>query len=160
MPRPYSDDPRRRALQACDEGERPGRVAKRFRIGRASVYVWLKRRREEGRCRPKTMGGGPQPVIRDALEAALKRRVESDNDRTLAQYRDTLADETGTRVPPWTVGRALRRLQLTRKTEDRACRPSRTKPRSLRHGKTGAPSSRRSTPSVWPFARRAPPSQT
>src|SRR5512144_353182 len=100
MPRPYSDDPRRRALQACDEGERPGRVAKRFRIGRASVYVWLKRRREEGRCRPKTMGGGPQPVIRDALEAALKRRVESDNDRTRAQYRDTLADETGTRVPP------------------------------------------------------------
>src|SRR5512146_2642214 len=122
MPRPYSDDLRRRALQACDEGERPGRVAKRFRIGRASVYVWLKRRREEGRCRPKTMGGGPQPVIRDALEAALKRRVESDNDRTRAQYRDKLADETGTRVPPWTVGRALRRLQLTRKKEDRACR--------------------------------------
>src|SRR5512146_3507581 len=122
MPRPYSDDPRRRALQACDEGERPGRVAKRFRIGRASVYVWLERRREEGRCRPKTMGGGPQPVIRDALEAALKRLVESDNDRTLAQYRDKLADETGTRVPPWTVGRALRRLQLTRNTEHRACR--------------------------------------
>lgn len=115
MPRPYSDDLRRRALQACDEGEQPGRVAQRFRIGRASVYSWLKQRREEGRCRPKTMGGGPQPVIRETLEAALKRLVESDNDRTLAQYRDKLADETGTRVHPWTVGRALRRLRLTRK---------------------------------------------
>ena len=37
MPRPYSDDLRSRVLQACDEGERPGRVAQRFRIGRASV---------------------------------------------------------------------------------------------------------------------------
>ena len=64
------------------------------------------------------MGGGPQPVIRDTLEAALKRLVESDNDRTLTQYRDKLADETGTRVHPWTVGRALRRLRLTRKKED------------------------------------------
>src|SRR5512143_3151313 len=122
MPRPYSDDLRSRALQACDEGERPSGVAKQFRIGRASVYVWLKRRREEGRCRPKKMGGGPQPVIRDTLEAALRRLVESDNDRTLAQYRDRLADETGTRVHPWTVGRARRRLRLTRKKEDLARR--------------------------------------
>src|SRR5512147_2990160 len=119
MPRPYSDDLRSRALQACDEGERPGRVAKRFRIGRARICLWLKPRREEGRCRSKTMGGGPQPAIRDAVEATLQRLVESDNHRTLAQYRDKLADETGTCVHPWTVGRALRRLQLTRKKEDR-----------------------------------------
>jgi transposase len=122
MPRPYSDDLRSRALQACDEGERPGRVAKRFRIGRGSGYLWLKQRRAEGRCRSKTMGGGPQPVIRDTVEAALKRLVASDNDRTLAQYRDKLADETGARVHPWTVGRALRRLRLTRKKEDLARR--------------------------------------
>ena len=122
LPRPYSDDLRSRVLQACDEGERPGRVAKRFRIGRASVYVWLKQRRAEGRCRPKKMGGGPQPVIRDAVEATLKRLVESDNHLTLAHYRDKLADETGTRVHPWTVGRALRRLRLTRKKEDLARR--------------------------------------
>jgi transposase len=73
MPKPYSHDLRSRALEACDEGERPGSVALRFRIGRASVYLWLKQRREEGRDRPKKMGGGPQPVIRDAVEAALKR---------------------------------------------------------------------------------------
>lgn len=122
MPRPYSDDLRSRVLQACDEGERPGRVAQRFRIGRASVYLWLKQRREEGRCRPKTRGGGPHPVIRDTVEAALRRLVASGHDRTLAQYRDRLANETGTRVHPWTVGRALRRLRLTRKKEDPARR--------------------------------------
>jgi transposase len=61
-------------------------------------------------------------VIRDAVEAALKRLVESDNHLTLAQYQDQLADETGIRVHPWTVGRALRRLRLTRKKEDLARR--------------------------------------
>src|SRR5512134_4097453 len=99
MPKPYSHDLRSRALEACDEGERPGVVAERFRIGRASVYLWLKQRREEGRDGPKKMGGGPQPVIRDAGEAALKRltaravpfgQVESDNHLSLAQYRDKL----------------------------------------------------------------------
>src|SRR5512143_3686962 len=45
MPRPYSKDLRSRALQACDEGERPGSVAKRFRVGRASVYLYQRAQR-------------------------------------------------------------------------------------------------------------------
>src|SRR5512134_3088609 len=122
MPKPYSDDLRGRVLEACDEGERPGRVAERFRIGRASVYLWLKQRREEGRDRPKKMGGPPLPLICDAVEAVLHRRVASGNHLTLAQYRDKLADKTGVCVHPWTVGRALWRLRLTRKKEDAACR--------------------------------------
>jgi len=125
MPKPYSHDLRSRALEACDEGERPGVVAKRFRIGRASVYLWLKQRREEGRDRSKKMGGGPQPVIRDAGEAVLKDLVESDNHLSLAQYRDKLAEAVGVFVHPWTVGRALRRLRLTRKKEDLARRRAR-----------------------------------
>ena len=122
MPKPYSNYLRSRALEACDEGERPGVVAKRFRIGGASVYLWLKQRREEGRDRPKKMGGGPSPVIREAVEATLKRLVESDNHLTLAQYRDKLAEAAGICVHPWTVGRALRRLRLRRKKEDAARR--------------------------------------
>ena len=140
LPGPYSHDLRSRALEACDAGGRPGSVAQRFRIGRSSVYLWLKQRREEGRDRPKKMGGGPQRVIRDAVEAALKRltaravpfgQVESDNHLTLAQYRGKLAEETGVCVHPWTVGRALQRLahlcapdgqRLTRKKENPARR--------------------------------------
>jgi transposase len=125
MPRPYSHDLRSRPLEAYDAGERPSSVAKRFRIGRASVYLWLKQRYEEGRDRPKKMGGGPQRVIRDAVEATLQRLVASDNHLTLAQYRDKLADKTGVCVHPWTVGRALRRLRLTRKKEDPARRRAR-----------------------------------
>ena len=118
----------------------PTVVAQRFRIGRSSVYLWLKQRREEGRDRPKKMGGGPRPVIRDAVRAAIRRLVESDNHLTLAQYQDQLADETGIRVHPWTVGRALRRLRLTRKQRRRCAPPSKTRPRSSRRGRSGAPS--------------------
>jgi transposase len=65
------------------------------------------------------MRGGPRPMIRDETEAALKDMVKSDNHLTLAEYRDRLADRTEIRVHPWTVGRALRRLGLTRKKLDR-----------------------------------------
>ena len=44
MPTSYSRDLRRRALEVRDEGERLGVVAERFRIGRASVSLWLKQR--------------------------------------------------------------------------------------------------------------------
>ena len=65
------------------------------------------------------MRGGPRPMIRDETEAALKDMVKSDNHLTLAEYRDRLADRTEIRVHPWTVGRALRRLGLTRKKLER-----------------------------------------
>jgi transposase len=120
MPRPYSGDLRSRVLTACDEGEPPSRVAQRFRIARASAYSWLKQRRDEGRCTPKRIRGTRKPLIREAVETALKRLVDSDNHLTLTEYRDRLAHETGTRVHPWTVGRALQRLRLTRKKEDAA----------------------------------------
>ena len=51
--RPYSSDLRRRVLAACEEGERPSAVARRFQVARASVYLWLQHWRAEGRCQAK-----------------------------------------------------------------------------------------------------------
>jgi transposase len=135
MPRAYSGDLRGRVLAACDAGERPNAAAARFRVARASVYGWLKQRRDEGRSTPKRMGGGPEPVIRGEVEAALGRLLAADNDLTLAEYADRLADETGVRVHPWTVGRALRRLRQTRKKEELA--RERAGPRRGRGGAAG-----------------------
>jgi transposase len=45
--------------------------------------------------------------------SSLCRLLEADNHLTLAECRDRLAAETGVRVNPWTVGRALRRLDWT-----------------------------------------------
>jgi transposase len=123
MPRPYSGDLRRRVVAAVLEGGQPrGWVARRFAVGRSTVYRWVEAAREEGRLEAKPMCGGPKPTIRGAGEDALERLVATNNHLTLAEYRDRLAEEVGVRVHPWTLGRALKRLKLTRKKEDAARR--------------------------------------
>ena len=109
----YSTDLRKRVLAAMEAGETPAAAAHRFAVGRATAYRWLAAARDEGRRRAKPMGGGPEPRIAEEIEAALLRLLEKDNHLTLAEHRDRLAEETGVRVHPWTVGRALRRVGWT-----------------------------------------------
>ena len=124
MPGPYSGDLRRRAVAAAlDGGQPPGAVARRFAVGRSTVYRWIGAARGEGRLEAKPARGGPAPAIRGEGEgegegeAVLERLVLADNRLTLAEYRDRLAGEAGVRVHPWTLGRATRRLGLTRRKE-------------------------------------------
>jgi transposase len=122
MPRPYSGDLRRRVVMAVEGGQSRGSVAQRFAVGRSTVYRWVETAREEGRLAAKPMHGGPPPAIRGDSETALKRLVGANHHLTLAEYRDRLAEEVGVWVHPWTLGRALKRLGLTRKKEDAARR--------------------------------------
>jgi transposase len=113
MPGSNSPDLRERALVAVEAGETPAAVAERFMVGRASVYRWVAAVRDEGRRTPKPMIGGPKPATRDETEAALRRLLAENNHLTLVECRDRLAEETGVRVHPWTIGRTLRRLDWT-----------------------------------------------
>jgi transposase len=122
MPRACSGDLRRRVVAAVEGGQSRGSVARRFAVGRSTVYRWVQTAREEGRLEAKPMHGGPPPAIRGESETTLKRLVGADNHLTLAEYRDRLAEAVGVRVHPWTLGRALKRLGLTRKKEDAARR--------------------------------------
>jgi transposase len=74
----------------------------------------------EGRLEARPMRGGPRPMIRDEIEAALKRLVKDTNHLTLAEYRDRLADKTGVRVHPWTVGAGAQASGADAKKEDLA----------------------------------------
>ena len=113
MPGAYSTDLRERVLVAVEAGEPADAVAEEFMIGRSSVYRWIAAARDEGRRAAKPMGGGPEPIISDEIAAVLRRLLEANNHLTLVECRDRLATETGVRVDPWTVGRALRRLDWT-----------------------------------------------
>jgi transposase len=113
MPGAYSIDLRERVLVAVEAGESAEVVAEEFMVGRSSVYRWMAAARDEGRRASKPMGGGPKPIIRDEIEMALRRLLEANNHLTLIECRDQLAAETGVRVNPWTIGRALRRLDWT-----------------------------------------------
>jgi transposase len=108
MPRPYSGDLRRRVVVAALEGgQSRNEIARRFVVGRSSVYRWIETAQAEGRLEAKPMRGASGPVIRDEAEAALKDLVKAENHLTLLEYRDRLAEETGVRVHPWTIGRAM-----------------------------------------------------
>ncbi len=109
----YSTDLRGQVLAAIEAGGSPDAAARRFAVGRSTAYRWAGAAREEGRRAAKRMGGGPEPAITGAVEAALRRMLEGSNHLTLAQCRDRLAAEAGVRVHPWTVGRALRRMGWT-----------------------------------------------
>src|SRR3982750_4780908 len=113
MPGAYSTDLRERVLVAVEAGASPDVVAEEFMVGRSSVYRWMAAARDEGRRAPKRLGGRPKPIIRDETEAALCPRPAANNHLTLVECRDQLATETGVRVNPWTIGRALRRLDWT-----------------------------------------------
>ena len=113
MPGSYSTDLRERVLVAVEAGEPADVVAEAFMVGRSSVYRWVVAARDEGRRVPKPMGGGPRPIIRNETEVALRRLLEANNHLTLIECRDRLAAETGVRVDPWTIGRALRRVDWT-----------------------------------------------
>ena len=52
-------------------------------------------------------------IIHDGIEAALCRLLQENNHLTLVECREQMAAETGVRVNPWTIGRALRRLDWT-----------------------------------------------
>jgi transposase len=109
-----STDLRSRVLAAVEAGASPQEAARRFAVGRTTVYRWVAAARDEGRRVAKRMGGGPPPAVRGEAEAALRRMLSgSDNHLTLAECRDRLAAELGLRVHPWTVGRALRRMGWT-----------------------------------------------
>src|SRR4051795_10043840 len=82
-------------------------------VGRSPAYRWATAARVEGRRAAKRMGGGPKPRITDEVEAALLGLLAEANHLTLAECRDRLAERTGVRVHPWTVGRALRRCGWT-----------------------------------------------
>ena len=113
MAGPYSTDLRGRVLAAVEAGESPDAAAKRFAVGRSTAYRWAAAARDEGRRAAKRMGGGPEPRITGAIEAALLGMLRDGNHLTPARCRDCLAAEAGVRVHPWTVGRALRRVGWT-----------------------------------------------
>src|SRR5690349_4714165 len=105
----YSADLRGRVLAAVEAGTTPGAAARRFAVGRSTACRRARAARVDGRRTAERAGGGPKPLITGGVEAALPGLLREADHLTLAECRDRLAERTGVRVRPWTVGRAPRR---------------------------------------------------
>lgn len=116
MARPYSVDLRHRVLAACDAGEESiSAIARRFVVDRTTIHGWLRARAKEGRTTAKPHAGGPASKLSPDTRQWLATQVEVENDLTLEEYAELMAQERGVRVVPSTLSRALTRMDLPRK---------------------------------------------
>jgi len=49
----YSEDLRKRVMEAVDSGDKQYKIAKRFLISEKTIYLWCKQRSERGHIRPR-----------------------------------------------------------------------------------------------------------
>lgn len=112
MPRPYSKDPRERAVAACEAGGKRSEIARQFAISESTLYSWLQQYRAEGRLEARAhAGGAPSVVDLDRLE----RIAHEGPDRTLAELAALYREQTGRGVDPSWVRRLLLRRRIVRK---------------------------------------------
>ena len=113
--KPYSIDLRQKIVESYEQGEGSIRqLAERFKVSSDCVFRLLKRYHQEGTLAPKPYRGSASTLTDEHLEV-LKALVEEDNDATLAQLTDRLAEKTNLRVHSSTIARALKKLRITRK---------------------------------------------
>jgi transposase len=112
----YSEDLRKKIVEAKERGMPTVEVACTFGVGISSVKRYAKRAREGRSLRPKRSPGRPpktdQPARR-LLEADLRDRPAA----TLSERREYLCSVAGLRVSESTVSRLLRRMGFSRKKD-------------------------------------------
>ena len=108
---------RQRIVDASLSGEGSyDTLAKRFKVGRASVTRLLRRHRERGSLEPDAMGGARhERKISPEGEAFLRGLIEDESVWTRQELCDEYFDAFNVRVSVATMGRVLKRLGLSRK---------------------------------------------
>ena len=112
----YSEDLRKKAVEAKERGMPTVEVARTFGVGISSVKRYAKTAREGGSLRPKKSPGRPPKAderARRLLEADLQERPAA----TLSERREYLSSVAGLRVSESTVSRLLRRMGWSRKKD-------------------------------------------
>lgn len=110
----YSSDLRQRVVAAVESGQSKAEVARRFVVSYATVGRYLTSWLRTRDLTPRTSPGRPAHLDADDL-AALEAQVAAAPDATLAEHATTWARAGGRPVSQWTIGRAVRRLALSRK---------------------------------------------
>jgi transposase len=113
-----SEEKRRLALDALNDGEHPKDVARLFQAGVSSVYRWL-RQNKTGQVGPRPTGNRPRSIGQDD-EARLLALVNNKPDMTLEELKAALNLD----CHPSTIHRTLKRLGLSFK-KNTACRRAR-----------------------------------
>jgi transposase len=122
----YGLELRTRIVEAYERGEGSVReLGERFVVSPGTVQSYLNLKRATGRVEPRPPSGGVEPLISDDDLPKVQQLVDEQPDATTEEYANELARKHAIAVSRPTMGRALQRLQITRKKR-RFMRPSGT----------------------------------
>lgn len=112
--RAYSVDLRKRVLDAVEQGMARTEAVTTFAVSEGCIKRWQKLRREGKTLVARRPGGQPSTITRTDDEV-IRRLVQVTPDATLQEYTEQWNALHDKHISHWTLGRAIRRLKLTRK---------------------------------------------
>ena len=117
MAAPYSEDLRRKIVQACERGTQSQRaVAEFFNVSRSFVEALLQQyRRSGGALVPPRRKSGRHVLLDEACREQLRQWLLTQPDLTLKELRERLHSKTGMTVSEPTLCRVLHQMGMRRK---------------------------------------------
>jgi transposase len=105
--RAYSMDLRERVVAAVDAGMTQTQAAAVFGVSLRTVERYLARRRATGSLAATEQRHGPEPTVRQALQAWLPARLDAAADATPAEHVAAFVAAGGQRVSAASMSRAI-----------------------------------------------------
>jgi transposase len=115
MPAPYSQDLRRKIVEAHAKGRSQAQLVDDFGVSASFVATLVKRFKQTGSLAPKPHGGGRRPALDTSGKQAVVEMVRAQPDATIAELRARVCEQFGATVSKSAMGRALTALGLPRK---------------------------------------------
>ena len=112
----YSEDLRKKIVEAAERGTPKAEVARAFGVGVSSVKRYVATAREGRSLAPKRRPGS-KPKVGEAARRLLEADLEERPAATLPQRRQFLERVAGVEVSDSTVSRMLKRLGWSRKKD-------------------------------------------
>lgn len=113
----YSQDLRKRVVEAVDAGKSKAEVAETFTVTVPSINRWLRLRRETEDLEPKAIPGRPS-IKGKALDEGLVEQLQEHPDATISEHCELWRERTGTSVSSATMSRAMKRVGWMLKKKD------------------------------------------
>ena len=113
MARPFSDDLRRRILQAYEQGEgTQPQLAQRFRVSLGYVQKIRRQQRQTGRMERVRHRPGRKPKFSEGIRERLRGWLQQQPDLTLAELQDKLRQQKRLQVSVPALWVVLRKMGL------------------------------------------------
>ena len=122
---PYSEDLRKKIIEALRRGATKSEAARSFGVSRSSVKRYAKKMAEEGRSLAPKKRPGSKPKMDEHARRLLEADLEERPAATLSERREFLRRVAGLSLSESPLSRMVRRLGWSRK-KDRWERASET----------------------------------